>query len=42
MPKEKKQTVYRNSVDGKFITEKEAKANPRESEKEQIKKTTKK
>ena len=37
----KKQTVHRSSVSGQFITEKEAKANPRESEKEQIKKPSK-
>ena len=37
----KKQTVNRSAVDGKFITEKTAKSNPRESVKETIKKPSK-
>jgi len=41
MAKEKKQTAHRSSVSGQFITEKEAKANPRESQKETIKKPAK-
>ena len=32
------QTVHRSSVTGKFITKKEADRNPRESEKERIRK----
>jgi len=36
--KSKTQTVHRNSVDGRFITKKDAEKKPRESEKERIKK----
>jgi hypothetical protein len=36
--KAKIKTVHRSSVDGKFITKKQAEKNPRESVKERIKK----
>ena len=36
--KGKTQTVHRSSVTGKFITQKKAEKNPKQSEKERIKK----
>ena len=36
MAKPERKTVYRNSVDGQFITKKAADRNPRESEKERV------
>ncbi len=36
MAKEKKKTVYRDSVDGQFITREEAESRPRETEKERV------
>jgi len=36
--KGKTQTVYRSSVDGRFITKRKAERNPKQSEKERIRK----